>query len=466
MKTWFTLTLFLPFFISTAQIISEPETGGEYGVQSISYCITETEYSLLEERCNENAALFIGNISSPRNASSVSLNWPLKSATGFSDCSYYFISAHVDQDTSSTTFKDYNCGSIAYNGHRGTDIAIGPFPFLKMDNSSVEVIAAAAGTIIDKHDGEFDRNCVSIGSNLPANYVIVQHSDGSRAMYWHMKSGSITSKSIGQTVASGEYLGVVGSSGSSSGPHLHFEVWAGSTVSTLIDPFSGTCNHMNGSSWWAAQKDYTEPSILKASVHTTDITFPACGITETTNESTTYQIPFQGAGLAPGYAKFYIFMRNETSGTVVNMSILNPNSTVFNSWSHNCTSTYKFSYWGASKLLPTTAGTYTFQATYNGVTCSQPFEIITASGIPEIKNTFAAKIFPNPNNGKFIVELSADEVSIPTSVEIYNSLGEAIHKSELHEVRSEIHLTASKGIYFYRVKTAIGILSSGKLQLQ
>ena len=206
----------------------------------------------------------------------------------------------------------------------------------------MEVIAAAAGTIIDKADGNFDRNCSS--NSMTANYVIVQHDDGSYALYWHMKSGSITTKAIGQTVLTGEYLGVVGSSGSSSGPHLHFEVWTGSTSATYKDPFSGTCNTLNANSWWQTQKPYTEPAVIKASVHTTDAIIPACDTTETPNESTTYQLPFQGQGLPAGMAKFYIFLRDAVAGTVVNLSILNPGGTTFNSWTFNCNNNYNFSW--------------------------------------------------------------------------------------------------------------------------
>ena len=131
---------------------------------------------------------------------------------------------------------------------------------------------------------------------------------------------------------------------------MHFEVWAGSTVSTLVDPFTGSCNHFNGASWWASQKPYTEPAVLKASVHTTDYTQPACGITETTNESTSFSIPFQGAGLSPGYAKFYVFIRNETPSTTVTMSILKPDASVYATWSRNLTNTYTLSYYGYSKV--------------------------------------------------------------------------------------------------------------------
>ncbi|UEG50895.1 M23 family metallopeptidase [Ferruginibacter lapsinanis] len=365
------LTLSLILFLQLLLIkVSAQQTST---IDNVEPCITTDQYELIEKRCNDNAALFIPT-TLYRPSAIVLLQWPLQAAVGFTDCSYYFIAAHVDHDNTSA-FKDYNCGNITYNGHRGTDIAISPFPFFKMDNNQIEVIAAATGTIIDKHDGEYDRNCVGAGSNLVANYIILQHADGSRTLYWHMKSGKFTAKAIGQSVAAGEYLGIVGSSGSSSGPHLHFEVWSGSTNTTYIDPFSGTCNTVSLTSKWLTQKPYTEPAVIKASVHTTDYIAPTCGITETLNESKIFVTPFQGTGLSAGFAKFYVFLRNQTNGTSATMSILNPDASTYLTWTQNFTSTNNYSYVQYSKKLPTTSGVYTFQATYGGTTCSQSFEI-------------------------------------------------------------------------------------------
>lgn len=64
------------------------------------------------------------------------------------------------------------------------------------------------------------------------NYIIIDHSDGTSTLYAHMKYGSISdSISKGSSIAQGEQIGQVGSTGCSTGNHLHYEVMVnGSTV--------------------------------------------------------------------------------------------------------------------------------------------------------------------------------------------------------------------------------------------
>lgn len=66
------------------------------------------------------------------------------------------------------------------------------------------------GVILDVRDGNFDRSCSF--NNNSWNAVYVRHSDGSVAWYGHLKNGSATTKTIGEEVEEGEYLGIVGSS--------------------------------------------------------------------------------------------------------------------------------------------------------------------------------------------------------------------------------------------------------------
>ena len=75
---------------------------------------------------------------------------------------------------------------------------------------SSEVHAAKSGTVI-----------VSQYSSSYGNYVVVSHGSGNTTLYAHMSSRSV---SVGQWVDQGDVLGITGSTGISSGPHLHFAI--------------------------------------------------------------------------------------------------------------------------------------------------------------------------------------------------------------------------------------------------
>jgi murein DD-endopeptidase MepM/ murein hydrolase activator NlpD len=97
------------------------------------------------------------------------------------------------------------------------------------------------------------------------NIVVLRHSDGTVSMYGHLKLNSLTTKAVGETVTQGEFLGVIGSSGQSQGPHLHFEVY--NADNQLQDPYQGPCNLMNNFSYWLDQPAYRDSSINKLMTH-------------------------------------------------------------------------------------------------------------------------------------------------------------------------------------------------------
>ena len=277
------------------------EKGGSYNIainNANNPCITQEQYKSIENGIAKNRRqLGLKNKSATM---TTHFDWPLAPINGLNDCSYYYLAAYVDEDATAGNIKDYNCGTNTYDGHRGNDIASLPYPFYKMDNNQLSVIAAAPGIIVNKVEGNFDKNCA--GNGLTANYIIVQHADGSVALYWHMKKNSLTSKTVGQSVVTGEFLGIVGSSGSSSAPHLHFEVWSGTTANTLQDVYSGFCNSLNASTLWNTQKPYTEPAIVKTQINLIAPVLPTCPATETPNDVSCF--------VGTGSARFYIFMRN------------------------------------------------------------------------------------------------------------------------------------------------------------
>jgi murein DD-endopeptidase MepM/ murein hydrolase activator NlpD len=57
-----------------------------------------------------------------------------------------------------------------------------------------------------------------------ANYVLVQHADGTLGQYVHLMKGG-TRVQVGQRVEAGDFIGLSGNTGHSTGPHLHFSVF-------------------------------------------------------------------------------------------------------------------------------------------------------------------------------------------------------------------------------------------------
>lgn len=166
----------------------------------------------------------------------------------------YFFTYYIDHD-SSKGISDYLCGKKTYNGHTGTDIAIRNFQTM---DSGVHVIAAAAGIVIAVHDGLFDRN-KAMNNKGYGNYVAILHDDSIITYYCHLKKRSI-SCSVGDTVTANQRIGQVGSSGSSKGPHLHFEIRNKHGI--IIDPFYSECSNRTYSYWAEQPKPDTSTYVI------------------------------------------------------------------------------------------------------------------------------------------------------------------------------------------------------------
>jgi murein DD-endopeptidase MepM/ murein hydrolase activator NlpD len=71
------------------------------------------------------------------------------------------------------------------------------------------------------------------------HYVVLRGVDGRDLVFMHIKAGTIT-VAVGALLAAGQQFAQVGSTGDSSGPHLHFEIWPdgwyASKESKPIDP--------------------------------------------------------------------------------------------------------------------------------------------------------------------------------------------------------------------------------------
>ncbi len=103
-----------------------------------------------------------------------------------------------------------------YRTHYGVDIGAG---------YGTEVLAADSGTVI-----------TSEYSSSYGNYIVISHGNGMTTLYAHI---STRYASVGDSVYAGEVIGLVGSTGASTGPHLHFEVSINGSRVNPLNYFSG-----------------------------------------------------------------------------------------------------------------------------------------------------------------------------------------------------------------------------------
>jgi murein DD-endopeptidase MepM/ murein hydrolase activator NlpD len=140
---------------------------------------------------------------------------------------------YVDLDPGPGTL-DYLGGAHTYDGHKAIDFAIAGFAAM---DAGVDIYAAADGVVSHLYDDHFDRcTFLALCGHYENNFITIDHGDGLVTQYLHLKTDSATVE-IGQAVQSGMKIGEVGSSGWSSMPHLHFEVYEnGNPIETFLDP--------------------------------------------------------------------------------------------------------------------------------------------------------------------------------------------------------------------------------------
>lgn len=105
--------------------------------------------------------------------------------------------------------------------HKGIDLIANP------NNRNEEILAFADGVVtgVQKTGTQYGTGC----------YVRIKHSNGYYTLYYHLKSGSIVVNK-GDNVKAGQKLGIIGTTGQSTGVHLHFQIDKGGSASA-IDPY-------------------------------------------------------------------------------------------------------------------------------------------------------------------------------------------------------------------------------------
>ena len=114
----------------------------------------------------------------------------------------------------------YYQGKLIKDFHNGIDVVPSP-----CNNNEILAFADGVVTSVQKTGQQYGTGC----------YVRLKHSNGLYTLYYHLKSGSVC-VNVGDNVRKGQKLGIIGTTGQSTGIHLHFQIDKGSS-STSINPY-------------------------------------------------------------------------------------------------------------------------------------------------------------------------------------------------------------------------------------
>nr|WSY52780.1 M23 family metallopeptidase [Streptomyces sp. NBC_00886] len=109
-------------------------------------------------------------------------------------------------------------GSMWQSTHSGQDFAVA---------SGTEVVAAHGGTVV-KAGGNGAGDGAAYG-----NAIVIKHGSGIYSQYAHLSRIDVK---VGQVVGTGQHIARSGSTGNSTGPHLHFEIRTTANYGSAIDP--------------------------------------------------------------------------------------------------------------------------------------------------------------------------------------------------------------------------------------
>jgi hypothetical protein len=97
-----------------------------------------------------------------------------------------------------------------------------------------DVLSVAGGTVVRTHDGEPEQTPPNPPSTVPTpdsaggNWVMVDIGDGNVAFYAHLQRHSLAVR-VGDRVRKGQRIGLLGNTGNSTAPHLHFHISSNSS---------------------------------------------------------------------------------------------------------------------------------------------------------------------------------------------------------------------------------------------
>ncbi|MFK8014090.1 MAG: peptidoglycan DD-metalloendopeptidase family protein [Gammaproteobacteria bacterium] len=273
---------------------------------------------------------------SPCPPRALELVWPMQG----DDAAEWVINNYVDLDPTSG-IRDYRGGAKTYDGHRGIDIDV---PTFRAMDDDYPIRASAQGVVLALTDENFDRNTTCVGS---WNFVTVGHPNGWKTIYGHLKRHSVV-VSVGDIVEPGTVLGVVGSSGCSTAPHLHLETVDRNGMT--VEPFAA--------GMWANRPVYdTEIGFMDASLQPNAISDVDMIKDPPANATIVAPGTTLGVGLSMGGGR---------SGDTVNLRLVKDGSVV-SQHNINFNQTYRHTYWWWNYPVPASAsGAHQLQIRVNG----------------------------------------------------------------------------------------------------
>jgi murein DD-endopeptidase MepM/ murein hydrolase activator NlpD len=102
---------------------------------------------------------------------------------------------------------------FSHKGERALDFKV---------KEGTKICAAREGVVIAARK-DSDKGGLKDENLSDGNYVSIKHNDGSVAHYWHLQKDGLM-VNIGDTIQTGQWIGLSGNTGYSAFPHLHFEV--------------------------------------------------------------------------------------------------------------------------------------------------------------------------------------------------------------------------------------------------
>ncbi|PCJ65209.1 MAG: hypothetical protein COA58_10120 [Bacteroidetes bacterium] len=307
----------------------------------------------------------------------------------------WIIVNYVDWDT--TNFKDHKCGSKSYDGHQGTDFSIRSF---KQMDEEIAVYASAAGRVTFTKDGEFDRETTGDISKRLGNYIGIKHPNKYYTYYGHLKKNSIV-VSQGDSVTAGDLIGYVGSSGNSTDPHLHFEVWYDSLY--VVDPFTGNCG--NSTSLFLNAPSYdTSITVWETGIHLkNDLT-----INDLRERITTLDQPYLITPDSDSSLNFWAHMYGLRAGKELSLIWYTPSNTVWFNYSITLDRDYwYYYYWSFINHTNLAEGDWNIKLNYDGSEIANTsFTVSNTASIgsiglnqfcKDIKNISIAQLRQNPS---------------------------------------------------------------------